>query len=191
MKKAFVTVAGFAIAIFVFSPNHVGGDAQKEVAPRESTVALVGPIPLGELFRNMRSKELRVKWMAEGEWPDEDDIIAALNKTKMWIRDSKRMDSGNWKLDFDDHPGVLLEGPLFFDLKNKKDADFVISIKEVVPGDTGFGDDNKTRRMTVTIRLNSSPYRTAISSNATGLNVFSDYIIWDLAGKVRWIGKEQ
>lgn len=191
MKKAVVTIAGLMIAIFILFSNHQRGSVTEEVAHGESTVALVGPVPLGELFRNMREKERSTKRMTVGEWPEEDVIVTALNKTKLWIRDSKKWGNGKWQLAFQDHPGILLEGPLFFELRSKKDADFVVSIKEVIPGATGFGDDNKTRRMTVTIRLNSSPYKTAISSNATGMNVFSDYIVWDLEGKVTWIGKEK
>jgi hypothetical protein len=159
-------------------------------AQAESTVALVGPIPLGELFRNRSNKEVAAKRMASEEWPTEEDIIVALNKTKVWIKDTKTLEAGKWKLVFQDNPSILLEGPVSFDLKGKNGGTFTISIKDIEQSDTGFGVDGKSRRMRVFIRFRTSPYRTPISSSASGLNIFSDYIIWDLSGKVTWIGKK-
>src|SRR5947208_2739671 len=59
------------------------------VAAREE-VLLIGPLSVGELYKNMTNQEWRKK-IPEGGGPSDEEIIAALAKCKLYIIDKVRI----------------------------------------------------------------------------------------------------
>jgi hypothetical protein len=176
------------LALLCLVPNVIPS-VQKKPTKVEHKEFLVGPIPVGDLFRCMHDKDKMAVRLAKSDGPTEAEILKALDKTRMWIKDGTEKDSGKWSLE---NPRILLEGPLAFDLSNKKGARFEIWIRSIEIQDIGYSENNESRRVRVWVRLGTSPYR--VGSNgftSLDMNFGSTKLSYDATGKMSWLEKAE
>jgi hypothetical protein len=161
----------------------------------DEQILLMGPVKLGELYTNMHNKEVFGDWIAKGSGLTNAQIIEALNGCKLYVVDSRRPTTGadGWEFSENGRPKVLLEGELSFDLKNAKGKPFHLHVGKVVFADVNTAGTARTGSLHVELKtdqfLRENKLGGLVQIWQTDLNFRSNYLAWDVKGKLRPLDK--
>jgi hypothetical protein len=157
---------------------------------------VVGPLPLGDLFKGAKSE---IYHMDAAGGPKEADVLKAMNRCKLWLIDRKELDArtGKWTFSWGEPregriPKLLLEGEFAYRLRDQEGNDFHINIEYLGHGDGDIKEPPGKpwqRRITFSVKLATSPFpykEGGKGAKVKDISAISRSLYWDVNGKT-WL----
>jgi hypothetical protein len=184
-----LTVVSVLAAVVGFSVGSACADD-----PVSDNVVLMGPIPLGELFVNMRDGKAFADNLVNGSSLTFQQIADSLNGCQVYLIDRKQplKSRGSWVF-ADVRPVALLSGKLSFGPKDKTDRNFHISLREVSIASVSSTQNNGgivSRSVSFNVFLKTDEYRIflkgGIGMSAHEFTFPTRELTWDLGCRPTW-----
>jgi hypothetical protein len=185
----FVPTLGLCTVAATTPGGAIAEEGGKQAPQRE--VFVVGPYPLGDLYRRYKDKDSIGDCFKKGAGPGDDDIVKSFNDCRLYVIDQRvRGNEPGWQFAEykDGYPKLAAEGKLVHPLHDQGKKDFVIALAELEPMGTHTVESTEvspSRSFHVTVGLKISGTLGLLSVQASYNLCLTRCIAYDVMGRLK------